>query len=71
MFAHNILWDEFDAIEAFGLDPERYWQMERELRAALVAKHRLTNTMQAMMTHDAHEEAKRKAKANKRTRGRL
>lgn len=57
-----MLFSEFNAIKDFAVHPDDYWQLDRRLRAAMVGHHMLTNIQGAMMQHDSHEEAKRKAK---------
>lgn len=61
MSSDNMLWPEFKACLALGLDPETMFKKDRKMRALITGGVIASNALENMRLHDMAEDAKRKA----------
>jgi len=58
--SHNFLYAEFQACEAFGVDPDLYLRKDRDTRKAMTGYVYGRDLLAALSAYEAHEEAKKK-----------
>lgn len=60
-----MLWPEFKACLALGLDPDEYFKKDKFSRMMITGGIIANNAIDNMRQHDIHEERERNAKRNK------
>ena len=54
----NLIWSEFKACLAFGLDPDTYFAKDRFMRAFITGGHIASESLHAMIMYDSKPKAK-------------